>query len=393
MDVVYRRIDDAFLDPLAFRADSMFGVPRLMAAYGLGNVTIADAVGTGIADDKAVHRYVPQMIRFFIAEQPLLEKGPTWQSGVAPRHVDSRPYALRGTGHDGNIDVRLVPGALTRVALPAGIVGGQLQARRGDQGHVGEHRPSAPPPETPLAYHSAGDGARSHRLGRARPISWDNRRCVALVLSRMADNLFWMARYIERAESIARLLDVGRRMASLLCYPVGAAFEWASTIEAAGREASFQARFDVANDALLIRHLVRYANNPSSIVASLGTVHSNARAVRTALSADVWDAVNSLWLESQALRDEDFTTKGLPRILDWVKERSQRFGGAVANTMLRRDAYWWVRLGTFLERAENTARLADVKYHVLLPRVEGVGGLHDDFQWAAVLRAVSALRA
>ena len=212
-----------------------------------------------------------------------------------------------------------------------------------------------------------------------------------MVLSRTADNLFWMARYIERAESMAR--DVERRMASRLPDPMGAASEWASTIEAAGREASFQARFDVANEASVIRHLVRYANNPSSIVASFGTVRSNARAVRTALSADVWDAVNSLWLETQALRNEDFTTKGLPRILDWVKERSQRFGGAVANTMLRRHAYWWVRLRTFLERAENTARLVDVKYHVLLPRAEGVGGLHDDFQWATVLRAVSALRA
>lgn len=118
-----------------------------------------------------------------------------------------------------------------------------------------------------------------------------------MVLSRTADNLFWMARYIERDESMAR--DVGRQMASLLPDPGGVASEWASTIEAAGREASFQARFDVANEASVIRHLVRYANNPSSIVASLGTVPSNARAVRTALSADVWDAVNSLWLETQ----------------------------------------------------------------------------------------------
>jgi len=214
-----------------------------------------------------------------------------------------------------------------------------------------------------------------------------------MLLSRTADSLFWMARYIERAESIARLLDVGRRMASLLPDPEGAASEWASTIEAAGCEASFQARYEVADAPSVIRHLVRDADNPSSIVASLGTVRSNARAVRPALSADVWDAVNSMWLETQALRDDDFTTEGLPRLLDWVKERSQRFGGAVANTMLRRDAYWWVRLGTFLERAENTARLVDVKYHVLLPRAEGVGGLHDYYQWAAVLRAVSALRA
>ncbi|MSQ43105.1 MAG: alpha-E domain-containing protein [Chloroflexi bacterium] len=214
-----------------------------------------------------------------------------------------------------------------------------------------------------------------------------------MLLSRTADNLFWMARYIERAERIERLLDVGRRMASLLPDPDGAASEWASTIEAAGCEASLQARYRVADAASVIRHLVRDADNPSSIVASLGTVRSKARAVRTALSADVWDAVNSIWIETQALRDEDFTMEGLPRLLDWVKERSQRFGGAVANTMLGRDAYWWVRLGTFLERAKNTVRLVDVKCHVLLPRAEGVGRLHDYYQCAAVLRAVSALRA
>ncbi len=214
-----------------------------------------------------------------------------------------------------------------------------------------------------------------------------------MLLSRTADNLFWMARYIERAESTARLLDVGRRMASVVTEPDAAASEWASTIDAAGCEATFASAHDIHTAGNVIDHLVRDVRNPSSIFASLAVVRQNARVVRTALSQDVWDAVNGMWIESQAWRDDDFTVAGLPRILDWVKERSQRFGGAVANTMLRSEAYWWVRLGTFLERAENSARIVDVKYHVLIPRPPGEAGPLDEYQWGAVLRAVSAYRA
>ena len=215
-----------------------------------------------------------------------------------------------------------------------------------------------------------------------------------MLLSRTADSMYWMARYIERAESIARLLDVGRRMSSLLPDPEEALSEWTSTIEAAGCEDTFAEAYGVATASHVIDHLVRDPRNPSSIFACLAIVRQNARAVRTALSQDVWDAVNGMWIESQGWTDEDFTVEGLPRVLDWVKERSQRFGGAVANTMLRRDAYWWARLGTFLERAENSARIVDVKYHVLLPRGQSdVGGHLDYYQWGAVLGAVSAFRA
>lgn len=215
-----------------------------------------------------------------------------------------------------------------------------------------------------------------------------------MLLSRTADSMYWMARYIERAESIARLLDVGRRMSSLLPDPEDASSEWISTIEAAGCEGTFAEAYGVATATNVIEHLVRDLRNPSSIFACLATVRQNARAVRTALSQDVWDAVNGMWIESQDWTDDDFTVEGLPRVLDWVKERSQRFGGALANTMLRRDAYWWARLGMFLERAENSARIVDVKYHVLLPRGQSdVGGHLDYYQWGAVLGAVSAFRA
>jgi len=213
------------------------------------------------------------------------------------------------------------------------------------------------------------------------------------MLSRTADSLFWLARYMERAENVARLLDVGLRMASLSSDPKTDASEWHSTIAAAGCEETFYAQHKEPNAASVIAHLVRDRENPSSILSCLATVRQNARAVRTALTTDMWEGVNSTWIEARALDERNFSIEQIRPLLEWVKERSQRFGGAVANTMLRSDAYWFVRLGTFVERADNTARILDVKYNVLLPRTEPVGGMLDYYQWTAILRSVSALRA
>jgi len=123
--VVYRRVDDDFLDPLAFRSDSILGVPGLFAAYRAGKVTLANAIGTGVADDKSIYPFVPEMIRFYLTEEPILNNVPTYQlhkkddlsyclDHLAPRHIDLRPYVLSGK------TVNLVPGGLTRVALREG---------------------------------------------------------------------------------------------------------------------------------------------------------------------------------------------------------------------------------------------------------------------------------
>lgn len=213
------------------------------------------------------------------------------------------------------------------------------------------------------------------------------------MLSRTADSLYWVARYMERAENTARMLDVALRMPSLTATEGNGASEWHSTIVASGCQKSFYEAHERATAATVIHHLARDPKNPSSILSCLQTARRSSRAVRTALTADMWDAVNSTWLEARRLRDEDFTPENARRLLDWVKERSQLFGGAVASTMLRKDSYWFVRLGTFVERGDNTARILDVKYHVLLPTAESVGGGVDYHQWAAILRSVSALRA
>jgi uncharacterized alpha-E superfamily protein len=213
------------------------------------------------------------------------------------------------------------------------------------------------------------------------------------VLSRTADNLYWMARYVERAENVARLLDVGLRMSLTPLDEEVRSNEWRSSLLATGSAEGFYEKHEVATSDAVIHYLTCEPSNPSSIMGCLETARRNARAVRTAVTADVWEAVNDTWLEARRLAPQDFSVDRVRPFLDWVKSRSQLVGGAISHTMLRTDAFWFTRLGGFIERADNTARILDVKYHVLLPEYEEVGGGLDHFQWTAILRAVSARRA
>lgn len=213
------------------------------------------------------------------------------------------------------------------------------------------------------------------------------------MLSRTADCLYWLARYMERAENVARILSVGQRMASLSTQLGGASNEWQSTLTAAGCEPGYRAAHGDVAPERVIDFLVRDARNPSSVLGCFETARRNARQVRTALTADMWETLNETWLELGKFAPETGSADETMRFLEWVKHRSLLFSGAYMNTMLRNDAFWFVQVGTYLERADNTARILDVKYHVLLPRGEGVGGPIDHGQWESVLRAFSAVRA
>ncbi len=214
------------------------------------------------------------------------------------------------------------------------------------------------------------------------------------MLARTAENLFWLARYIERTDYVTRLLQVANRVGET---HFGGGFdsgtEWHSTIVAAGCETAFYAKFETATEDHVTRFLISDLDNPSSILSCLETARRNARSVRTALTSDMWDAVNGTWL---GLREFNLARLPLARVaafLDWTKERAGLFHGAYTNSMLRKDSFYFTRLGSVLERADNTARILDVKYHILLPRPDHVGGVLDYYQWAALLRVVSALRA
>ena len=213
------------------------------------------------------------------------------------------------------------------------------------------------------------------------------------MLSRTADNLYWLARYVERAEYLARILETTYRLTALPLNYIGASNEWELAVATAGCAAAFFATYEEANEETVTEFLAFSAANPSSIRSCFETARINARAVRTALTIEMWDTINSAWLELQKWGNGPRSREEFARFLRWVQEFSLRFDGSAYRTMLRNDAYWFSRLGVYMERADNTARILDVKYHLLLPAHESVGGALDYFQWSAILRSVSALTA
>jgi uncharacterized alpha-E superfamily protein len=211
------------------------------------------------------------------------------------------------------------------------------------------------------------------------------------MLSRTADNLFWLSRYVERAEYLARILEATLRLTSLPHAYSGATNEWDSAVSTAGCAGAFFAAYQEANEETVTEFLAFSSANPSSIRNCFEVARANARAVRTALTMEMWDAINGAWLEISRFGHGVTSRDGLTRFLRLVQESSLRVDGSAYRTMLRNDAYWFTRLGVFSERADNTARILDVKYHLLLPAHQHVGGPLDYFQWAAILRSVSAL--
>jgi uncharacterized alpha-E superfamily protein len=210
------------------------------------------------------------------------------------------------------------------------------------------------------------------------------------MLSRTADSLFWLARYVERAENLARILDVAQRLSTLPSAYAGTSNEWESAVATAACEDAFYAAHTTATRENVVRFLVNDEANPSSIKRCIENARTNARAVRTAITMEMWEVINDAYLQMQGKRLRTSDPNELARFLTFVKELSLRFDGAAYRTMLRDDSYAFERLGLFIERADNTARLLDVKYHVLLPEPEQVGGGLDYFQWSSILRAVSA---
>ena len=180
------------------------------------------------------------------------------------------------------------------------------------------------------------------------------------MLSRAADNLYWMARYMERAENMARILDVAYRMSLLPGDEQQQRTQWESAIIIAGCEDAFEARAGRFDADSVIAFLALDPSNPSSIRSSLHAARENARAMRAQITNEMWESLNSTWLEARALDFAALKERGVREHFDWVKERSHLFGGVTFGTMQRDEAYHFVRLGGSLERADSTARILDV---------------------------------
>lgn len=208
------------------------------------------------------------------------------------------------------------------------------------------------------------------------------------MLSRTADHLFWMSRYIERAESLARLLDVTWQM-SLVPQSLAAANQnWNAILALNSLDEAFAARHSAVNAENVLRFMVSDTGNHASIVSCLRLTRENAHAVRGTITAEMWETMNSTWLEARGKSFEQVANAGVGEYFDWVKMRSSLSRGTTLGTLLQDEAYHFIRLGTLLERADNTARILDVKYHVLRPL--GDEGATDFYQWGALLRSVSA---
>jgi uncharacterized alpha-E superfamily protein len=213
------------------------------------------------------------------------------------------------------------------------------------------------------------------------------------MLSRTADNLFWLARNVERADYLARVLEAAQRLSAMPSAYVGVSNEWETALATASCADAFYQSYDQANESNVTEFLAFSPANPSSIRNCFDTARTNARAVRTALTTAMWDAVNSVWLDLQRSGNGPTSREDFARCLRWVQDSATLIDGSAYRTMLRSNAYWFSRLGVHIERADNTARILDVKYHLLLPAQEQVGGALDYFQWASILRSVNALTA
>jgi uncharacterized alpha-E superfamily protein len=213
------------------------------------------------------------------------------------------------------------------------------------------------------------------------------------MLGRTAAALYWMSRYIERAENMARLLEVGHRISLMPGAVEGHRDEWRSTLISAACVDAYHKRHATLSSSKVIDFLLFDESNASSVKTCLRTARNNGRAVRTALTRDVWETLNATWNEFAHAKPSGISSDRLPFFLDWIRQRTMAIRGALLGTMLRNDTYYFSQLGNFIERADNTARILDVKYFILLPRPSDVGSELDVQQWVQILRSVSAHRA
>ena len=213
------------------------------------------------------------------------------------------------------------------------------------------------------------------------------------MLSRTASHLFWIGRYLERSETAARLLDVGARITLIPSTAEGYENEWNSLLRASGTAEAFSTKYAEVNQENIESFMFFDRCNPSSVASCLEKAREGARIVRTALTSQVWDALNTAYQELRALERIPRSRLDTAMLTDFTTRHTSTVRGAINATQLRNDGWHFMNLGYDLERADATARLLDVKYFVLLPRVEFVGSGLDNYQWQVILRALSAHRA
>jgi uncharacterized alpha-E superfamily protein len=208
------------------------------------------------------------------------------------------------------------------------------------------------------------------------------------MLSRVADSIYWMSRYIERAENVARFIDVNLHL--MLDVPVGAAEQWEPLVQTTGDVKMFEERYGKPTKDNVVAFLTFDLDNPNSIVSCLRAARENARTVREIISSEMWEQANKFYLMVREAANDDRVTEEPHAFFTEIKMASHLFVGITDVTMSHGEGWHFGRVGRLLERADKTSRILDVKYFILLPSVTDVGSPFDDIQWAAVLKSASA---
>jgi uncharacterized alpha-E superfamily protein len=206
------------------------------------------------------------------------------------------------------------------------------------------------------------------------------------LLSRVADSIYWLGRYIERVENVARFIDVNMNLQ--LDLPLEPAYQWQPIIETSGDTKAFKERFGEATEQKVIQFLAFDPENSNSIFSCLRSARENARSVRETISSEMWEQVNSMYLQVQLQRTTP-QHEALPETLRGIRLACHMFEGITDSTMSHNEAWNFLRLGRMMERADKTSRILDVKYFILLPNAANVGTPYDDLHWSAVLKSVS----
>lgn len=215
------------------------------------------------------------------------------------------------------------------------------------------------------------------------------------MLSRTASDLYWMSRYLERAENLARMLEVSY---SLSLMPQGGRGdgldELAMPLVITGTLDDYLARHGQLHAEQMLQYFALEPSNPASIFNCLDAARTNAHAVRGRITADMWENINATWLEMFNVAGQGIGIYGINHFCDWVKERCLLFRGATYGTIMRGDSYSFISLGTYLERADNTLRLLDARYELMGEDSDQIeGSARSYYQWSALLRALSSFEA
>ena len=213
------------------------------------------------------------------------------------------------------------------------------------------------------------------------------------MLSRVADSLYWMSRYMERAENDARLLDVNLQLLLDLGGEAEAMQHWAPVIASLEETSLFDSLYGAADEASVTEFLTLQKKNPNSIISCLTLARENARTTREQISSEMWEEINRLYLFVQSDAAPKLLLASPHEFFKRVITGSHLFQGVTASTMTHGEGWDFIRIGTLLERADCTSRILDVKYHILLPTGEDIGGNVDTIQWMAVLKSCSGLEA